>query len=168
MSSQRLRIAPHKFRIWRIKSREIAREEPGRIFTSRMAALQSVNATWWGIPRGPSGACTNVGGGGTKLSAALRKHPLRSFGRDCNSVRDHGNSKRTQIPCHAALDKAAYAPSGKKGAHEVRQHHQIPQEIRGERMEGPAVLPTLSHRPKSGYLRGWISGYLLRRISGYI
>ena len=47
--------------------------------------------------------------------------------------------ERTRISCHAALDKAAYAPFCKGKAHEVHQRHQVPQEIRGSVVEGPAV-----------------------------
>ena len=47
--------------------------------------------------------------------------------------------KRTRISCHAALDKAACAPFCKGKAHEVHQRHQVPQEIRGSVVEGPAV-----------------------------
>jgi hypothetical protein len=44
----------------------------------------------------------------------------------------------TRISCHAALDEAAYAPFRKRKAHEVRQRHQPPEEIRGSGAEGPA------------------------------
>ena len=50
--------------------------------------------------------------------------------------------ERTRISCHAALDKAAYAPFCKGKAHEVHQRHQVPQEIRGSEVEGSAVLRT--------------------------
>ena len=47
--------------------------------------------------------------------------------------------KRTRISCHDALDKSACAPFCKGKAHEVHQRHQVPQEIRGSVVEGPAV-----------------------------
>jgi hypothetical protein len=47
--------------------------------------------------------------------------------------------KRTRISCHAALDGSACAPFRKGKAHEVHQRHQVPQEIRGSGVEGPAV-----------------------------
>jgi hypothetical protein len=48
----------------------------------------------------------------------------------------------TRISCHAALDKATCAPFCKGKAHEVGQHHQVPQEIRGSEAEGSAVPRT--------------------------
>jgi hypothetical protein len=48
----------------------------------------------------------------------------------------------TRISCHAALDKAAYAPFSYGKAHGVRQSHQPPQEIRGSEAEGSAVPRT--------------------------
>jgi GNAT superfamily N-acetyltransferase len=49
--------------------------------------------------------------------------------------------ERTRISCHASLEKAACAPFCKGKAHEVHQRHQVPQEIRGSVVEGPAVFP---------------------------
>src|SRR5580658_9178776 len=50
--------------------------------------------------------------------------------------------ERTQISCHAALDRAACAPFCKGKAHEVHQRHQVPQEVRGSEVEGSAVQRT--------------------------
>ncbi len=47
--------------------------------------------------------------------------------------------ERTRISCHAAQDTAACAPFRQRKAHEVRQSHQVQQEIRGSAVEGPAV-----------------------------
>jgi hypothetical protein len=47
--------------------------------------------------------------------------------------------ERTRISCYAAMDKASCAPFCKGKAHEVHQRHQVPQEIRGSLVEGPAV-----------------------------
>src|ERR1700721_2339294 len=48
----------------------------------------------------------------------------------------------TRISCHALLDKAACAPFCQGKAHEVRQRHQLPQEIRGSKAEGFAAQRT--------------------------
>jgi hypothetical protein len=48
----------------------------------------------------------------------------------------------TRISCHALLDKAACAPFCQGKAHEVRQRHQLPQEIRGSVAEGSAAQRT--------------------------
>jgi hypothetical protein len=45
----------------------------------------------------------------------------------------------TRISCHVALDGVACAPFFEGKAHEVRQRHQVPQEIRGSEAEGSAV-----------------------------
>jgi hypothetical protein len=49
---------------------------------------------------------------------------------------------RTRISCHIALDTVACAPFSDGKAHEVRQRHQVPQEIRGSEAEGSAVPRT--------------------------
>ncbi len=51
--------------------------------------------------------------------------------------------ERTRISCHAALDKTSCAPFCKGKAHEVRQRHQAPQEMRGSGVEGSAVQRTI-------------------------
>jgi hypothetical protein len=53
------------------------------------------------------------------------------FGNAKYSFQDELSSRpeRTRISCHAALDKAAYAPFRKGKAHEVHQRHEVPQEI---------------------------------------
>src|ERR1700728_2584966 len=51
--------------------------------------------------------------------------------------------ERTRISCHAAVDMAACAPFCKGKAHEMHQRHQLPQEIRGSAVEGPAIPPTV-------------------------
>jgi hypothetical protein len=56
--------------------------------------------------------------------------------------------ERSRISCHAAPEKAACAPFCKGKAHEVRQRHQPPQEIRGSVVEGPAVSPVLTQTLK--------------------
>src|SRR5258707_14528269 len=48
----------------------------------------------------------------------------------------------TRISCHVALDRVACAPFFEGKAHEVRQRHQVPQEIRGSEAEGSAVPRT--------------------------
>jgi hypothetical protein len=63
--------------------------------------------------------------------------------------------ERTRISCHAALDKSACAPFYKGKAHEVRQRHQVPQEIRGSVVEGPAVA--LQGRSRTVH-RGLVAG----------
>src|SRR5258707_10155777 len=45
----------------------------------------------------------------------------------------------TRISCHVALDAVACAPLSEGKAHEIRQRHQVPQEIRGSVAEGSAV-----------------------------
>jgi hypothetical protein len=72
---------------------------------------------------------------------SLARKKSRSKSKDEVSSRP----ERTRISCHAALDKAACAPFCKGKAHEVRQRHQVPQEIRGSEVEGPAV-PCI-HKP---------------------
>ena len=42
-------------------------------------------------------------------------------------------TERTRISCHAAPDTVACAPFSKEEAHEVRQRHEVLQEIRGSR-----------------------------------
>jgi hypothetical protein len=69
--------------------------------------------------------------------------------------------ERTRISCHAALGKAACAPSCKGKAHEVHQRHQVRQEIRGSVVERSAVrlsgFPILDRLPTSLLLRGLIA-----------
>ena len=50
----------------------------------------------------------------------------------------------TRISCHVALDAVACAPFSEGKAHEVRQRHQVPQEIRGSEAEGSAVSLSLT------------------------
>jgi hypothetical protein len=61
----------------------------------------------------------------------------------------------TRISCHASLDKAVCAPFCKGKAHEMRQGHQLPQEIRGSEAEGSAVPRTspgnVFNTPHRGY-----------------
>src|SRR6202050_820154 len=68
------------------------------------------------------------------------------FGNAKYSFQDELSSRpeRTRISCHAALDKAACAPFCNGKAHEVHQRHQVPQEIRGSVVEGPAVFLLLT------------------------
>jgi hypothetical protein len=48
--------------------------------------------------------------------------------------------EQTRISCHAARDKATYAPFSQGKAQEIRQRHQDPPEIREGAAEGPAFL----------------------------
>jgi hypothetical protein len=54
----------------------------------------------------------------------------------------------TRISCHIALDTVACAPFSDGKAHEVRQRHQVPQEIRGSEAEGSAVPRTTPGNPE--------------------
>jgi hypothetical protein len=67
--------------------------------------------------------------------------PLTEGRNDSTQTELSSRPERTRISCHAALDKAACAPFCKGKAHEVHQRHQVPQEIRGSVVEGPAVSP---------------------------
>ena len=47
--------------------------------------------------------------------------------------------KRTRISCHASLTNGTVCGFHQGKPHEVRRRHQLPQEIRGSEVEGPAV-----------------------------
>ena len=49
--------------------------------------------------------------------------------------------KRTRISCHASLTSGTVCGFHQGKPHEVRRRHQLPQEIRGSEVEGPAVRP---------------------------
>jgi hypothetical protein len=56
----------------------------------------------------------------------------------------------TRISCHVALDAVACAPFSEGKAHEVRQRHQVPQEIRGSEAEGSAVRLSVAPNLNAG------------------
>jgi hypothetical protein len=59
-------------------------------------------------------------------------------------------AERTRISCHAALDKAAYAPFRKEGRMNCTNAIKFHRKIRGSVVEGsavrPSALPNLSYQ----------------------
>ena len=71
----------------------------------------------------------------------MQKQPLAVVNFFTPSRPQASRPERTLISRRAAPDNVARARFYKENAHEVHQRHEVPQEIPGSVVEGPAVHP---------------------------